>query len=72
MATTTENNVKRVSTPFTLEQLAVSLQQLSVRDFELLEELLDKKFQKTILSRGKSAQKKGQAVSLQELQKEFG
>lgn len=60
---------KLVTMPLTLEQIAFSLRQLSHIELELLEELIDKKFQKTILSR---ARKNGQTTSLYELQQEFG
>ena len=66
---------KFISLPLTLEQIAFSLKQLSRTDLEILEELMDKKFQKTILSRGKeivSQYKKGQTVSLKQLQRDFG
>lgn len=58
-----------------MEQLAFSLYQLSKKDLEVFEELLDKKFQKIILSRGKKAIsqiKKNQTISLKGLQKDFG
>lgn len=66
---------KTISLPLTLEQIAFSLSQLSRTDLEILEELMDKKFQKTILSRGKeivSQYKKGQTDSLKQLQQDFG
>lgn len=66
---------KTISLPLTLEQIAFSLKQLSKNDLEILEELMDKKFQKTILSRGKeivSQYKKGQTDSLKQLQRDFG
>ncbi|OGH20672.1 MAG: hypothetical protein A3D74_05210 [Candidatus Levybacteria bacterium RIFCSPHIGHO2_02_FULL_37_13] len=66
---------KIISLPLTLEQIAFSLKQLSRTDLEILEELMDKKFQKTILSRGKeivSQYKKGQTDSLKQLQRDFG
>lgn len=66
---------KFISLPLTLEQIAFSLNQLSRTDLEILEELMDKKFQKTILSRGKeivSQYKKGQTDSLKQLQRDFG
>jgi hypothetical protein len=72
MTTATKNNSKSISFSLTLDQLAVSLRQLSKSDFEVLEELIDRKFQKTIISRGKSGLKREQRVSLQELKKEFG
>jgi len=66
---------KVISVPLTMEQLAFSLLQFSKKDLEVLEELLDKKFQKTIFNRGEKAisQIRGkQVVSLEQLQKEFG
>lgn len=66
---------KIISLPLTLEQIAFSLKQLSTTDLEILEELMDTKFQKTILSRGKeivSQYKKGQTDSLKQLQRDFG
>jgi hypothetical protein len=65
---------KFFSVPVALEQIAFSLNQLSERDFEILEELMDNKFQKTILSRGKniiSQYRKGNTISLKKIQKEF-
>ena len=76
MATQTTTEFKKfISVPLTMEQLAFSLSQLSRKDLEIFEELLDKKFQKIILSRGKKAVsqiKKNQTISLKELQKDFG
>lgn len=66
---------KFISLPLTLEQIAFSLKQLSRKDLEILEELMDKKFQKMILSRGKeiaSQHNKEQTVSLKQLQRDFG
>ncbi len=65
---------KSIFIPFTLEQIAFSLNRLSERDLEVLEELADKKFQKTILSREKdilSQFKRGETISLKELQKSY-
>lgn len=76
MATQTITESKKfISVPLTIEQMAFSLSQLSRKDLEIFEELLDKKFQKIILSRGKRAVsqiKKNQTISLKELQKDFG
>jgi hypothetical protein len=66
---------KIISVPFTLEQLAFSLNQLSRKDIEMLEELVDGKFRKMVLSRGReiaSQYTKGETLSLSELQEEFG
>lgn len=76
MATQTITEFKKlISVPLTIEQLAFSLSQLSRKDLEIFEELLDKKFQKVILNRGNktvSQIKKNQTISLKELQKDFG
>lgn len=65
---------KFVSVPLSLEQIAFSLSQLSQYDLEILEEFLDKKFQRKIISRGKnilSLYKKGKTIPLAQIQKEF-
>lgn len=76
MATQTTIEYKKlISVPLTIEQLAFSLSQLSRKDLEIFEELLDKKFQKIILSRGKKSAsqiRKNQSISLKELQRDFG
>ncbi len=76
MATQTIPGSKKfISVPLTVEQVVFSLSQLSKKDLEIFEEVVDKKFQKIILARGKKAifqMKKNQTVSLQELQKSFG
>lgn len=64
-----------VSIPLVLEQIVFVLNQLSRKDLEVLEELLDKEFQKTIISRGKTIlvqSKKGKTISLNKLQQSFG
>lgn len=66
---------KIISIPLILEQVAFVLNQLSKKDMEVLEELLDKEFQKTIISRGKSIfaqSKKRKTLSLNKLQQVFG
>lgn len=66
--------VSTIQTPFTLEQIAITLRQLPKQQIEELELMLDKKFQKTILERGKTAwseYQQGQTLSLNQLQKEF-
>lgn len=72
--TVTESK-KFISVPLTIEQVVFSLSQLSKKDFEIFEEVLDRKFQKTILTRSKKAVSqisKNQTVSLKELQRDFG
>lgn len=61
--------------PLTLEQIALSLGQLSPQELEVLEELIDPTFQKTILTRSKEITllgKRKQTLSLEDLQKDFG
>lgn len=66
---------KFISVPLTVEQVLFSLSQLSKKDLEIFEEVLDKKFQKIILDRdGKALSQinKNQTISLKELQRDFG
>jgi len=77
MSTKTINKIeprKIISLPLTMEQVAWFLGQLSKKELEGLEEMLDKNFQKMVLSRGKevfSQFKKRDTISLKELQKSF-
>lgn len=74
--TISQNKTKKIIfIPLVLEQVAFVLNQLSKNDLEILEELLDKGFQQTIISRGKSIvaqSKKGKTLSLSKLQQVFG
>lgn len=78
MSTTviSQNKTKKIIfIPLVLEQVAFVLSQLSGKDLEVLEELLDKEFQKIIISRGKAIgaqSKKGKTLSLSKLQQVFG
>lgn len=68
------NNTSTIQIPLSLEQLAIALKQLPPAKWEDLELMLDKKFQKTILERGKTAwqeYKKGKTITLDQLKKEF-
>ena len=68
------NNISTIKVPLSLEQLAIALSQLPPKKWEDLELMLDKKFQKIILERGKTAwmeYKNGKTVSLDQLKKEF-
>ncbi|OHA62221.1 MAG: hypothetical protein A3E07_02890 [Candidatus Wildermuthbacteria bacterium RIFCSPHIGHO2_12_FULL_45_9] len=70
-----KKSTKSVSVPLTLEQIALSLGQLSPQELEVLEELIDPTFQKTILTRSKEITllgKRKQTLSLEDLQKDFG
>lgn len=63
-----------IQIPFSLEQIAMALGKLSPAKWEELELMLDKKFQKTVLKRGKTAwqdYKKGNTIALNQLKKEF-
>jgi hypothetical protein len=66
--------VSSIQIPLSLEQLAIALKQLPPEQWEDLEMMLDEKFRKIILKRGKTAfeeYKKGKTLSLKELQKNF-
>ena len=63
-----------VHTLLSLEQLAIALRQLPVEKLEDLELMLDKKFGRMILKRGKTAwreYKEEKTLSLAQLRKEF-
>lgn len=63
-----------IQIPLTLEQLAIGLKQLPLNRLEDLELILDEKFGKIILKRGKTAwqeYRKGKTLSLRQLKKEF-
>ena len=68
------NNTSTIKVPLSLEQLAIALNQLPPKKWEDLELMLDKKFQKTILERGKTAwqeYEKGKTITLDQLKEEF-
>lgn len=48
---------KTATIPVTIDQIAVALGQLSPKEFEILEELLDKKTTQEVLSRAKDSDK---------------
>jgi len=63
-----------IQIPLSLEQLAIALKQLPPEKWEDLEMMLDEKFRKLILKRGKNAYqqfKKGKTLTLEQLKKEF-
>ena len=63
-----------IQIPLSLEQIAFVLKQLPPEKLEDLESMLDKKFQRLILRRGKTAwreYKAGKTISLDQLKKEF-
>ena len=64
----------QVQVPLSLEQLAFALRQVPPKHWEDLEMMLDEKFRKTVLQRGKTAKlryKQGKTLNLKDLQKEF-
>ncbi len=68
------NHFSTIQIPLSLEQLAIALRQLSKAKWEDLELMLDKKFQRTILERGKTAwqeYKKEETITLNQLREEF-
>ncbi|MDO8663830.1 MAG: hypothetical protein Q7K28_03295 [Candidatus Wildermuthbacteria bacterium] len=63
-----------IQIPLSLEQIAIALKQLPPEKLEDLELMLDKKFQRLILRRGKTAWREyqtGKTISLSNLKKEF-
>lgn len=63
-----------IQIPLSLEQLAIALRQLPEEKLEDLELMLDKKFGKIILKRGKNAwqeYKEGGTLPLAQIRKEF-
>jgi len=68
------NKISTIQIPFSLEQLAIGLKQLPPEKWEDLEMLLDEKFKKLVLRRGKTAwkqYKKGKTLTLNQLKKEL-
>ena len=68
------NHASTIQIPLSLEQLAIALKQLPPAKLEDLELMLDGKFKKLILKRGKTAwrdYRKGKTLSLAQLKKEF-
>lgn len=68
------NTFDTIKVPLRLDQLAIALRQLPPSKWEDLELMLDQEFETTILQRGKNARqdyKKGETLTLKELQKEF-
>ncbi len=63
-----------IQIPLSLEQLAIALEQIPAEKLEDLEMMLDKKFRKLVLKRGKTAwqqYKRGKTLTLKDLKKEF-
>ncbi len=63
-----------IQIPLSLEQLAIALEQVPPEKLEDLEMMLDKKFRKLVLKRGKTAwqqYEKGKTLTLEDLKKEF-
>jgi len=68
------NKTSTIQIPLSLEQLAIALKQLPPEKWEDLEMMLDEKFKKLVLRRGKTARKqykKGKTLTLEQLKKEF-
>ena len=68
------NKTSTIQIPLSLEQLAIALKQLPPEKLEDLEMMLDEKFRKIVLKRGKTAYreyKKGETLTLEQLKKEF-
>jgi len=68
------NKASTIQIPLSLEQLAIALKQLPPEKWEDLEMMLDEKFRKLVLKRGKTAwkeYKKGKTLTLEQLKKEF-
>lgn len=68
------NTFNTIQVPLSLNQLAIALRQLPPSKWEDLELMLDKKFEKIILQRGKTAwqdYEKKETLTLKELKKEF-
>jgi len=68
------NKISTIQIPLSLEQLAIALKQLPPEKLEDLEMLLDEKFRKLVLRRGKTAYqqyKKGKTLTFEQLEKEF-
>jgi len=68
------SKISTIQIPLSLEQLAIALKQLPPEKWEELEMMLDEKFRKLVLKRGKIAwkeYKKGKTLTLEQLQKEF-
>lgn len=68
------NKTSTIQIPLSLEQLAIALKQLPPEKLGDLEMLLDTKFRKLILKRGKTAYqqyKRGKTLTLEQLRKEF-
>ena len=68
------NKTSTIQIPLSLEQLAIALRQLPPEKLEDLEMMLDEKFSKIVLKRGKTAYreyKKGETLTLEQLKKEF-
>ena len=69
-----DNQFSTIPINFTIEQIATILQKLSPRKKEELDLLLDKKFQKDILTRGATAwqeYKNGNTLNIDQLKQEF-
>ena len=68
------NKNSTIQIPLLLEQLAIALKQLPPEKLEDLEMMLDEKFKKLVLRRGKTAYqeyKKGKTLTLEQLKKDF-
>lgn len=68
------NKTSSIQIPLSLEQLAIALKQLPPEKLADLEMMLDEKFRKLVLRRGKTAYqeyKKGKTLTLEQLKKEF-
>jgi len=68
------NKTSTIQIPLSLEQLAIALRQLPPEKWEDLEMMLDEKFRKLVLKRGKTAwqqYKECKTLTLEQLKKEF-
>ncbi|MEA3463569.1 MAG: hypothetical protein U9R14_00590 [Patescibacteria group bacterium] len=68
------NQTSTIQIPLTLEQIVLALQQLSPKKLEELDLMLDKKMEKSVIERGKTAwqeYKDGKTLTLNQLKQEF-